>query len=400
MALKKTPSDKVEIGMYIARLDRPWLETPFMFQGFMVKEQQEIDDLKRLTKFVYIQVPDDEIELEKPSFMAQSIGTVNKVTKNTYEGSGAVDDEIEQISSSHELISESLSEMEKLIKNGVSIRMDLIEEPIKVMVKSVTKNPDAYLWLTRLRKFDSFLYKDSLMSAVLSAALGRRLGIEESDLQVLSSGCLLMDIGKLSLPTELIHKSGRLSKEEWEVMKTHIQLGVDILSSSPGYNHHIIDIARTHHERIDGSGYQEGLKGAAIPYYGQIAGIIDQYVSVTNPRPYAEVVTHSKAQAMLFNQKGSFFDEMLVEYFIQILSTYPTGTLVELSTGEVAIVKAQKNSSRLKPDLIMLLNPKKEPYGTYVVVSLDNYCVQDIPVTISSTLANGAYGVQIEELSL
>jgi HD-GYP domain-containing protein (c-di-GMP phosphodiesterase class II) len=400
MSVKQISSDEIEIGMYVSSLDRPWLETPFMFQGFIVQDQQEIDELIRLTKFVYILVPDDVIKLEKPTLQGQSSKSANNLKKNIYKRISAVDEEIEQIRSSHEIFSESLSDMEKLIKEGASIRLDLIEEPIKIMVKSVSKNPDAYLWLSRLRKFDSFLYKDSLMSAVLSASLGRRLGLEENELQVLSAACLLMDIGKLALPTELIHKSDRLTEEEWELMKTHVQLGVDILSSSSNYKPQIIDIVRTHHERIDGSGYPEGLNGTDIPLFGQIAGIVDQYVAVTNPRPYAEVISHSKAQAMLFNQKGSYFDEMLVEYFIQTLSTYPTGTLVELSTGEVAIVKAQKSSARLKPDVIMLLNNNKEPYGSYMVVSLDNYSVGNMPVTISSTLANGTYGIQIEELSI
>ena len=102
----------------------------------------------------------------------------------------------------------------------------------------------------------------------------------------------------------------------------------------------------------------------------------------------------------MYKQRGLLFDEILVEYFIQTLNVYPTGSLVELSTGEVAIVKAQKSGLNLKPDVILLLDPNKQPYGTYTFVSLDNYSRDNMPVVIIKTLADGDYGVTIEELSL
>ncbi|MGD8569131.1 MAG: DUF3391 domain-containing protein [Gammaproteobacteria bacterium] len=403
MTVKQIPSDKVEMGMYISGLDRPWIETPFLFQGFVVSEQKELDDLRQFTKYVYVAAPDEEIELEKYEVkQSHSIKTSDETTNiksKTYKTTISADDEIKQIRSSHEEFSNSLSEIETLIRSGGILKIEYIEEPVNAMVKSVTKNPDAYIWLTRLQKFDSFMYKDSLMNAVLGAALGRQLGLPEDEIQVVASGCLLLDIGKLLLPTELLHKPSRLNKQEWTMMKKHVQFGIDILERSSNFDPNIIDIVRTHHERIDGSGYMDGLVGNEIPYYGQIAGIVDQYVAVTNPRPYATVLSHSKAQGMLFEQKGRFFDEMLVEYFIHTLSAYPTGTLVELSTGEVGIVKAQKGGARLRPDVILLLNPEKEPYGSFTIANLDDYTVDDELVTIARSLPDGCFGLQIEELS-
>lgn len=400
MAVKQIPSDQIEIGMYISSLDRPWLETPFMFQGFMVRGQQEIDDLKQHTKYVYILVADEEIEIEKPAFQPQKSTQASQINSTTYRDTITAEDEIRKIQVSHEKFAHTLAEIEELIKTDGVIKLELIEQPVKIMVHSVTKNPDAYLWLTRLKKFDSFMYKDSLTAAVLGAALGRQLGLPEDELHKLAEGCLLMDIGKMSIPNELLQKSERLTAEEWELMKSHAQLGVDILQQSPGCKPDVLDIVRSHHERIDGSGYPDGLQGSQIPFYAQIAGIVDQYVAVTNPRPYAETLSHSKAQEMLFNQKGRFFDELLVDYFIQTLSTYPTGSLVELSNGEVGIVKAQKPGMSLRPDIILLLDNNKKAYGSYTIVNLDNYRTDELPVIISKTLADGDYGIRIEELSL
>ncbi|MDZ7803259.1 HD-GYP domain-containing protein [Thiohalophilus sp.] len=170
----------------------------------------------------------------------------------------------------------------------------LFEQPARDLVSSVTNNPDAYIWLTRLKKFDSFLYKDSLTAAVWATALGRKLGIAESQLQNLAIGCLLMDIGKLCLPTDLLHKPDRLDTNEWETMKTHVDLGVELLRESADYPPEILEIVQHHHERLNGCGYPSGLHGNQIPLFGQIAGIVDQYVAVTSPRPFADTISPPK----------------------------------------------------------------------------------------------------------
>jgi len=262
MSVKQIPSDKVEFGMYISGLDRPWIETPFLFQGFVVSEQQEIDDLKNFTKYVYIKAPDEEFEIKKPESRKPQQGLQQDQTANInkikYKNTVSADEEIQRIRTSHENFAKSLTDIENLIRSGGILKIEHIEEPVNVMVSSVKKNPDAYLWLTRLRKFDSFVYKDALMNAVLGTALGRQLGLPESELQILAAGCLLMDIGKLLLPTEMIHKPGSLVRKEWILMKKHVEFGVKILERSGKFNPNIIDIVRTHHERINGSGYMDG----------------------------------------------------------------------------------------------------------------------------------------------
>lgn len=401
MPVKQIPSSQIEFGMYVSGLDRPWVETPFLFQGFEVQTQQEIDELCRLTKYVYIMVPDEEIELEVlPLEDTEALQTSKILHQTTYQDTVTADEEVKKVQSSHETVTQMFTEIESLVQSGGKVRLEIFEQPVKHMVDSVVKNPDAYLWLTRLRKFDSFLYKDALTAAVWGTALGRQLGIPAQELETLATGCMLMDIGKLALPIELLHKPTRLEHEEWELIKTHVELGLGLLEGRPDCSPAILNIIRTHHERLDGCGYPAGLRGHQIPLFGQIAGIVDQYVAVTSTRPFAKAISPSKAEDMLYKQRGVLFDEILVEYFIQTLNVYPTGSLVELSTGEVAIVKAQKSGLNLKPDVILLLDPNKQPYGTYTFVSLDNYSKDNMPVMIIKTLADGDYGVTIEELSL
>ena len=400
MPIKKIPSDDLEIGMYISSLDRPWTETPFLFQGFVVHSQDEIDEVRQHTQHVYVIVPDEEIELARGPGEALDTSTREETFHQTrYKDRTTFDEEIKQARPSHETFTELFTEVESLVRAGNALPLDRFEQPAKNLVSSVSNNPDAYIWLTRLKKYDSFLYKDSLTAAVWATALGRKLGVAQEGLQNLAIGCMLMDIGKMSLPTELLHKTERLNNEEWELMKSHVDRGVELLKDCKGCRPDILNIVRTHHERLDGCGYPDGLKGDQIPLFGQIAGIVDQYVAVTSPRPYAGTISPSKAEEMLYNQRGKMFDEMLVEYFIQTLSTYPTGSLVELSSGEVGIVRAQKSGQNLRPDVILLLDSNKKPYGTYTLINLDNYIQNDQMVRIVKTLADDEYGLDVEEIA-
>lgn len=401
MPVNKIPSSDVEPGMYVASLDRPWSETPFLFQGFEVRSQQEIEDLRRLTRYVYIMVPDEEIELKRlVSQHGGSIQNEQRLHKRHYQNVVSAEEEIRAVRESHENIAGLITEIESLVQAENTFHLANVEKPVRIMVGSVVNNPDAYLWLTRIRKFDSFIYKDSLSCAVLATALGRQMGMAEKDLNTLATGCMLMDVGKLGLPIELLHKHGRLDHEEWELMKSHVTLGLSVLETDPHCSTDILDIARTHHERLDGSGYPAGLHGNQIPLFGQIAGIVDLYVTITTPRPFASVISPSRAELILYDHKNKYFDEMLVEYFIQTLSTYPTGSLVELSTGDVAIVMAQNPGLRLKPDVVLLLDPDKKPYSVYPVVRLASYRDKGMPVTIARSLKDGEYGMKIEELAL
>jgi HD-GYP domain-containing protein (c-di-GMP phosphodiesterase class II) len=200
----------------------------------------------------------------------------------------------------------------------------------------------------------------------------------------------------------LLNKNGRLSDDEWALMKSHVERGLRLLSETADVPSDVLDIVRTHHERLDGSGYPAVLKGNNIPLLGQIAGIVDTYVSVTTPRPYAQAVSPFTAVYMLHQQQGRLFSESLVTSFIQAISTYPTGSLVELSSGEVGVVISQNPGMRLRPNVVLLLDPDKQPYDSYPVVDLLEYKsgFGDNLVTISKSLAEGEYGIRVEELTL
>jgi HD-GYP domain-containing protein (c-di-GMP phosphodiesterase class II) len=404
MAVQRISVDDVEIGMYVSSLDRPWRETPFLFQGFLIRAQEEVDQLKNLCRHVFILLPDEEIVISG----GLSRGPVEPLPEDVlgrkrYAITRDADDEVRTVRKSHAKLVSLLKDVETMLKERNQLDLPVIEESVNVMVESIERNPDAYLWLTKLRKFGSYIYRDALNSSVLATAVGRELGLERDKLKALATGAMFMDIGKTALPAELLNKPGRLTNDEWTLMKTHVEHGLRIFGETPDVANDVLDIVRTHHERLDGSGYHAGLAGTGIPLLGQIAGIVDFYVSITTPRPYAQQpVSPSNAAYMLFRQQGRHFSEDLVRSFIQAIGTYPTGSLVDLSSGETAVVTSQNPGLRLKPNVALLLDPNKRPYGAYPVVSLVNYSYQNRnePVTIKRTLAAGQYGIKVEELPL
>lgn len=403
MSVKKISSTEIEIGMFVSSLDRPWGETTFMFQGFPVRKQSEIKKLQKTCSHVYIMVPDEEIVLDSslPNLQPELVSH-DEIGRTHYEVTETADDELRTALESHEEISQMMTQIETTLQEDKEVNIAKLERSVEVMVDSIERNPDAYIWLTRMKKFDSRVYKDSLSASVWATTLGRELGLEREKLSALATGTLCMDIGKTALPIGIVNKKGRLSDDEWALVKSHVEHGVRILSETAGIPADVLDIVRTHHERLDGSGYPAALRNNEIPLLGQIAGIIDFYVSVTTDRPYAQAISSSNAIHMLYQQKGRYFSETLVNKFIQALSTYPTGSLVELSSGEVGVVTSQNPGLRLRPNVILLLDPDKKPYFSYPVVSLVDYtnCHLNNPVNIKKTLADGEFGLKIEELSL
>jgi HD-GYP domain-containing protein (c-di-GMP phosphodiesterase class II) len=401
MPVKKISTAEVEVGMFVSSLDRPWSETPFLFQGFPVREKAEIEELKKLCRHVYVMVPDEEIELSGFTPPKPEAAYSDIIGRKRYQVTKSVREELRAVRRSHEEMSNLMREIETTLREDKEIDLPAVTKSIEFMVDSIERNPDAYIWLTRIKKFDSHIYKDSLSASVWATTVGRELGLEREKLNALGMGAMFMDIGKTALPAKLLNTMGRLSDDEWALMKSHVEHGVRILSENDGVPDDVLDIVRTHHERLDGSGYPAALRGCEIPLLGQIGGIVDFYVSVTSPRPYARAVSPSNAIFMLYQQQGRYFSEVLVKNFIQALSTYPTGSLVELSSGEVGVVISQNPGLRLKPNVVLILDPDKKPYGSYPIINLADYTPGHIgnPVNIKKAIADGDYGIRIEELA-
>lgn len=390
--------------MYVSRLDRPWRETPFLFQGFHIVEKSEIDEIKEQARYVYILVPDEEIEVGSAPSAADPSGVElgRYDEKHARRASTQIEQELPVARKSHKEIAGLVEEVENALESNEELDMPRIKRTISYMVESIQRNPDAYIWLTRIKRYSSYAYNHSLSASVWATAFGRQMELDEQALNDIALGTLLMDVGLTRVPNEILQKTSRLTHDEWEIVKTHVSDGMDMLEGTPGISTEIRQLIATHHERLDGSGYPRGLRGNAIPLLGQMAGIVDFYTAITMPRPYMKAVSPSAALQLLYKQRDRYFGEKLVNGFIQTLSTYPTGSLVELNTGEVGIVSSQNPGWLLRPKIILLLDADKQPYGSYPVLNLLEELTDQRgqPLYIVRSLAEGEYDIDVDQISV
>ena len=395
--------------MYVANLDRPWIDTPFLIQGFLIKDDDEIMLLKKYCEHVYI---DTDKGIDAAHFIkdAQKLKTNERLERCLVDQTKLVEYKDTKTSSEEmpvakvavdEASMRVVSIMES-VKSGKSVDIQQVKTVVEPIVESIVRNPDALMWLTQMRKKDSYTYSHSVDNCALAIAFGRHMGLPKSDLDTLAMGLLLMDVGKMKIPDAVLNKAEPLTEEEYKLVRGHVQHSVAILEKSEGINIDIVNIALTHHERFDGSGYPAGLTGAETPVYGRIAAIIDCYDAMTSMRPYSQPISPYRALQEIYNWRNKYFQEELVEQFLQCLGVFPTGTLVEMHTGEVGIVMAQNKTRRMSPQVMLLLDKHKKPLPDYQIVDLMNQPIEynDDPMTILRGLDPGSYGIDPTEFYL
>jgi HD-GYP domain-containing protein (c-di-GMP phosphodiesterase class II) len=245
-------------------------------------------------------------------------------------------------------------------------------------------------------------HDSTLRSSVLSVVLGRQLGLPKHDLFSLAAGGLLFDIGKLRLDDSIMQADRRLTAEEIADMQRHVEIGLSLLKRSGLTDSDTIDFIANHHERFDGSGYPKGLGGDLIPAFGRMAGLVDCYNAITSSRRYASIKSPAEAINQLYKLKGVHFHSDLIDEFIQAIGVYPVGALVELSTGEVAVVVAQSRTRRLRPIVLLLRDSNKDfvAGGRYVELEQTTHMDDGSKLDIVKNLEPNAYDIDMAAVKL
>jgi putative nucleotidyltransferase with HDIG domain len=256
------------------------------------------------------------------------------------------------------------------IRRGEKIEIVHMEAVVNPMVDSVLRNSTAMALLARMRTKDDYTYSHSIGSSIWALVFGRHLGLNRESLKALCQGGLLLDVGKTKIPMDLLKKPGKLTYEEMDQVRSHVEFGVELVKEIKGIDPRVIDMVATHHERYDGSGYPKGLKGSQISVFGRMAGIIDSYVAMTSERPYAPATSTYNAMREFKSLSDKSFQSEMVEQFIQAIGIFPSGTLVELNTGEVGVVIKEYSFQRLRPEVALILDSNKEPLSEIKVIDL------------------------------
>jgi len=398
------------LGMYVSRLDRPWLETSFPLQGLRIDCQDELQNLRRVCSYVYVDTargPSPELRFRQydppgTTYDAAAASEIARLRKNEWTLQTGLADELGAATAAHESLKHSIEEVMADLEVGRALDLPKLKAGVDAMIESIVRNPSAFAWLKEIKRRDSYSYQHALGCAIWAASFGRHLGLDKTELQSLALGGLLCDVGKTRLPNDLLLRCGPLSDEEAELVRRHVQHSLEIVEQASGLPPAIVEMVATHHERHDGSGYPWGLKGGGIPIFGRIMGLVDSYDAMTGIRPYASSRSPHQAVTELYERRGSLFQAELVEQFIQACGIYPTGSLVELSTGQVGVVTEVHTLKRLRPKLMLLLDADKSPLSQFLELDMGalERDAHGEPLTVKRGLAPGAYGIDPAQLFL
>ncbi|MFM5855464.1 HD-GYP domain-containing protein [Aeromonas rivipollensis] len=248
------------------------------------------------------------------------------------------------------------------LKAGEPIDITPLAAVAEEMVNTMFTHGDAMLCLARIRAKDAYLMEHSMNVAILLANFGRYLGLERSVLKELTLGGLLHDVGKIMTPDEVLNKPGKLTDEEFGVMRQHVVHSYDILSNTAGITPTMLEVAANHHERLDGTGYPQRLKGDQLSLYTRMSGIVDVYDAVTADRVYKQGMQPTQAFRILLKGINQHFDAELVTKFIKCMGVYPVGTLVQLSNQRLAVVMQRNEQQPLKPLVKVIYHATQRHY--------------------------------------
>ncbi|AOZ93845.1 HD-GYP domain-containing protein [Paenibacillus crassostreae] len=222
------------------------------------------------------------------------------------------------------------------------------------------------IMLMDMNKIDHFLYKHSLNVCVYTLILGAASGMTRDQLKVLGVGSLLHDIGKTQIPVKILMKPGKLDDEEYNLMKSHTEIGYKILKEESDIPLLAAHCALQHHERLNGTGYPRGLKGTEIHQFAQILGLADSFDAMTSHRVYKPAMLPHQAMDVLYAGSGVLFDQQKLEVFRDNVAIYPQGMSVRLSTGEAGVVCKVDSSMPHRPVVRILTSESgeelKSPY--------------------------------------
>lgn len=525
--LTKVSSSELKTGMFVSSLDRPWIDTPFMLQGFLIEGEDDIRLLKQYCEFVFVdwsmsplQQPDAGLnrqnlmsaettaKLHSPTDASQAplaatkhhpdkknyiipeapavfdtlaamppakakvlIPTPNSAPENiplssstanedsdhegfiselagkmmglfkvrskaaitnieskqtrsalenrpvtierpafipndiklsVYVDANPVEEEVAPAVRAHKRASDIVNDLIQDIKSNKHFAIEKTEAAVQEVVDSMVRNPDAMMWVTRLRKQDELVYGHGLQVAVYLVALGRHLGLPKNLLERLCTVGLLLDIGKIKLPRELLQKTERLTTEEFETIKSHVRLALEILKETPDLHPDVLQGIAQHHERENGSGYPAGLSKGEISLFGRMSAIVDSFTALTNPRSYAETIPAYEALQTLGNFNPDLYQASMLEQFIQAIGVFPVGSMVELSSGEVAVVIGHSKVRRLKPRVLIISDSNKRPASQPITLDLlyQPQGAGENTIIIQRGLPSGAFGLDAREYYL
>lgn len=374
--IKKIDTSQLQVGMYIHNLSGDWMSHPFVRSRFLITSDADIE------KILAAGIRDCYIDTEK-GIDAQDAPTRKEVLagiENEFLEIAAKNQKLpirvafsEELDRARQIKGEAQALVQTMMRDarlGKAIELPHVEPVVQNITESILRNAGALIGLLKIKSRDDYTFLHSVSVCALMVAFCKSTGMDSEMTRQAGLGGLLHDTGKSLIPDEILNKPGRLTDEEFDIVKAHPKNGYDILLKTPHIGPIPLDITLHHHERRDGSGYPDNLRGDNISTLSQMAAIVDVYDAITSDRSYHKGIPAAEALRRIFEWSKHHFNPDLVHAFIRCVGIYPVGTMVLLESGKLAVVLEPHETNLLAPKVKLFFNTKTNTHITPVVLDL------------------------------
>ncbi len=388
--LKKISVESLRVGMHLHEMCGPWMDHPFWRTKFVITDP---DDIRRVAESgireVWIDVSKglDVVAEETTAEVAVAVDVAltevaigDEPPKKT-----SMAEELKRAARICATGKEAVVSMFQEVRMGKAISAEAAGALVEEISSSVSRNPGALISLSRLKTADDYTYLHSVAVCALMVAVGRQLGLDEAEIREVGMAGLLHDLGKALMPLEVLNKPGKLTDEEFRIIKSHPVEGHRLLVEGGSVGEIPLDVCLHHHEKVDGSGYPDRLKDEQISLFAKMGAVCDVYDAITSNRPYKAGWDPAESIRKMTEWRQGHFDERVFQAFVKSIGIYPIGSLVRLHSGRLGVVVDQTEKSLLTPKVKVFFSTRSNLRITPAVLDLSSPAARDRIVSIEES---------------